>query len=188
MKYWYDTEFHDDGKTIDLISIGIVAEDNREFYAVSADFDQHKLSENPWLVENVWPSLPVFRHPKSSRCACGIGHIDREHPAVRPRAQIARAVEEFLTVGLYNGAVAQLWSWYESYDHVALAQLFGTMMQLPAGIPKRTNDIEQEAERLDIVGLLPEQPKGQHNALIDARYHRQLWTFVDGFARDRAKA
>jgi hypothetical protein len=30
MRYWLDTEFIEDGKTIDLISIGIVAEDGRE--------------------------------------------------------------------------------------------------------------------------------------------------------------
>jgi hypothetical protein len=29
MKYYYDTEFIEDGRTIDLISIGIVAEDGR---------------------------------------------------------------------------------------------------------------------------------------------------------------
>ncbi len=30
MRYFLDTEFYEDGKTIDLISIGIVAEDGRE--------------------------------------------------------------------------------------------------------------------------------------------------------------
>lgn len=29
MKYWYDTELIEDGKTIDLISVGMVAEDGR---------------------------------------------------------------------------------------------------------------------------------------------------------------
>lgn len=29
MKYWLDTEFIEDGKTIDLVSIGIVSEDGR---------------------------------------------------------------------------------------------------------------------------------------------------------------
>ena len=33
MKYFYDTEFIDDGHTINLISIGIVAEDGHEYYA-----------------------------------------------------------------------------------------------------------------------------------------------------------
>ena len=35
--YCYDTEFLDDGNTIELISIGIVCEDGREYYAVNAD-------------------------------------------------------------------------------------------------------------------------------------------------------
>lgn len=42
MRYFFDTEFHEDGQTIDLISIGIVAEDGREFYAVSRDAQLHR--------------------------------------------------------------------------------------------------------------------------------------------------
>ena len=39
MKYWMDTEFIERPYTIDLISIGLVAEDGREFYAeISGDF------------------------------------------------------------------------------------------------------------------------------------------------------
>ena len=30
MRYFYDTEFIDDGRTIDLISIGVAAEDGRD--------------------------------------------------------------------------------------------------------------------------------------------------------------
>jgi hypothetical protein len=52
MKYFIDTEFFEDfhkplfGKKrhfIDLISIGIVAEDGREYYAISKDFDLEKV-------------------------------------------------------------------------------------------------------------------------------------------------
>ena len=48
MKYYLDTEFHEyqrrplfskPFRTIELISIGIVAEDGREYYAISKDFD-----------------------------------------------------------------------------------------------------------------------------------------------------
>jgi len=35
MKYFYDTEFIDNGHTIELISIGVAAEDGREYYAIS---------------------------------------------------------------------------------------------------------------------------------------------------------
>ena len=39
VRYFYDTEFIDDGRTIELISIGVAAEDGREYYAVSTEFD-----------------------------------------------------------------------------------------------------------------------------------------------------
>src|SRR5258708_2434458 len=51
MRYWYDTEFIDDGETIDLISIAIIAEDGREYYAQSVEFDHRKASE--WVKDNV---------------------------------------------------------------------------------------------------------------------------------------
>jgi 3' exoribonuclease, RNase T-like len=39
MKYWLDTEFIEHPFKIDLISIGLVAEDGREFYAESSEVD-----------------------------------------------------------------------------------------------------------------------------------------------------
>lgn len=62
MKYFIDTEFHEFKKkplfskpidTIELISIGIVAEDGREYYAISKDFDIKAAWNNEWLRENV---------------------------------------------------------------------------------------------------------------------------------------
>jgi uncharacterized protein YjfI (DUF2170 family) len=40
VKYFYDTEFIDNGRIIDLISIGVVAEDGREYYAISTEFNR----------------------------------------------------------------------------------------------------------------------------------------------------
>ena len=37
MRYFYDCEFIEDGTTIDLVSIGIVAQDGRELYLVSTE-------------------------------------------------------------------------------------------------------------------------------------------------------
>ena len=56
--YCYDTEFLEDGTTIELISIGIVASDGREYYAVNSDMDTERIYGDPWLKENVWPHLP----------------------------------------------------------------------------------------------------------------------------------
>lgn len=46
MRYFYDTEFIEDGHTIDLISIGVVAEDGRSYYAISKAFNPKKAGES----------------------------------------------------------------------------------------------------------------------------------------------
>lgn len=50
-KYFMDTEFIEYPNTIDLISIGIVCEDGREYYAISNEFDESKADK--WVKENV---------------------------------------------------------------------------------------------------------------------------------------
>jgi len=43
MKIFYDCEFIENGTTIDLISIGMVTSDGREYYAISEEFDHQAL-------------------------------------------------------------------------------------------------------------------------------------------------
>jgi len=50
-RYFYDTEFIEDGTTIELVSIGVVDEAGREFYAVSTQFDPSRAI--PWVRDNV---------------------------------------------------------------------------------------------------------------------------------------
>ena len=56
MRFFYDCEFIEDGKTIELVSIGVVDTDGREFYAVSTEFDDRRAG--PWVRANVLPKLP----------------------------------------------------------------------------------------------------------------------------------
>ena len=57
IRYFYDCEFIEDGRTIDLVSIGIVDETGtREYYAVSTDFDPDRAG--PWVRRNVLDKLP----------------------------------------------------------------------------------------------------------------------------------
>ncbi len=55
MKYWMDTEYIERMHSLDLISIGLVAEDGREFYAESSEVDWTKASR--WVLEHVRPKL-----------------------------------------------------------------------------------------------------------------------------------
>lgn len=172
MRYFYDLEFLEDGQTIELISIGIVSDDGREYYAVSADATRGRLERrirrHDWLMTNVVPTLPQphgdWRNhmPKSWL-------FDYNSPLVKPRAMIAREVQEFLLAA----DKPVLWADYGAYDHVALCQLWGAMIDLPDGLPMFTCDIQQEALRLGVAwDELPQQESGQHNALADARHAR----------------
>jgi hypothetical protein len=191
VRIFHDTEFVEDGRTIDLISIGLVAEDGSEYYAVSSEFDLKKLAASDWLMANVWPSLPQIRGDARMMAISGMREgastyrqvrrlFDPYHPCVLPRAQIARDVEAFIR-GVND---PQLWAWYGAYDHVAYAQLFGRMIDLPDGLPMWTNDLKQECVRLGNPRV-PEQEAGQHNALADARHNLAIARFLDEYAAGR---
>lgn len=155
MKYFYDTEFHDDGKTIDLISIGIVAEDGREYYAVNENADWTRIMKHDWLAANVVNQLP-------------------DAAGWKRKEQIKREVTAFLMAG---DTLPELWAWFAAYDHVVLSQLFGRMLDLPPGIPMYTHDLRAYIDYLPNPKL-PRQASGQHDALEDARWVRDAYTRV----------
>lgn len=162
MRFFFDTEFLEDGRTIDLISIGIVAEDGREFYAVNHDADWSRIHAHTWLEANVFPHLPPV-----------------EQPTWQTRDQIANGVHAFLTTG--GTEPAELWAHYCAYDHVVLAQLFGPMIDLPRGIPMFTNDTKSLQRWLGIPDRrMPQQYGTQHDALADARHVKVMYDFLQG--------
>jgi 3' exoribonuclease, RNase T-like len=57
MKYFIDTEFKEQPNTIELISIGIVAEDGRQYYAINKDVNLRKIWKDEWIRENVLKSI-----------------------------------------------------------------------------------------------------------------------------------
>jgi len=150
MRYFYDTEFIENGSTIDLVSIGIVAEDGREYYAVSTDADHTKA--NKWVREHVLDKLP---NPSS--------------PLWRSREQIRTEVYEFLTA---SPGRPELWAWIGAYDHVVLAQLWGDMSSLPSDMPRYTRELRQYWEFAGRPAL-PVQSRGNHDALVDARHNQR---------------
>ncbi|GAB2468250.1 polyadenylate-specific 3'-exoribonuclease AS [Streptosporangium sandarakinum] len=185
MKLFYDCEFLEDGRTIDLISIGMVAEDGREFYAVNEDIATDPLHSwicrHQWLMENVVPHLPLSTgrtrtqkgHGRitTSSTYLGFFNLDMTSNDVMPRRMIRNAVRDFILAT----PDVELWAWYGAYDHVALAQLWGRMIDLPTGVPMWTNDLRQEAARLGLTDDdMPTQAEGEHNALADARHNKVI--------------
>lgn len=176
MRYFYDCEFIEDGRTIELVSIGIVAGDGREYYAVNGNVQWERVarSENSWLRENVWKHLPTT----------GVGQLslNRYNPDVKDRWKIAQEVRTFLLGDTSDGQVPliELWADYPAYDHVVLCQLWGRMTDLPEGIPMRTNGIVQLAEELGISEKsFPKQdPATSHHALYDAKHNKLVFDSI----------
>lgn len=165
MRFFYDCEFIEDGRTIDLVSIGVAGEDGREYYAVSTEFDSGRAGR--WVRGHVLPKLPA--------------PADR---AWRSRAAIRDSLLEFLTA---PGDRVELWAWLAAYDHVALAQLWGTMPDLPRALPRFTRELRQRWEDAGRPPL-PPPPSDAHDALADARHNLARWRAIEAHRESSARA
>lgn len=170
MRYWYDTEFYEDGERIHLISIGIVCQDGRTFYRENDDFDWSIVPAGHWIWENVYPHLDFGRLPKK---------------------YIAEQLRDFITMHGQEFS-NELWGYYSAYDHVILAQLFGRMVDMPEGVPWFTRDIKQEQERISDLYykhglLLPKHTSTEHHALADAKWTKEAHEFLIRMEREGEK-
>jgi hypothetical protein len=135
-RWFFDTEFIDTGKTIDLISIGIVGEDGRRSYSACLE-DRWEDKLPPWQIEHVLPRLP----PPELR---------------KPSHTVAREI-----VQLVEEDQPEFWAYHASYDWVALCQLVtggGRMIDLPKSWPHFVCDLKMLMRFLG-VGHLPVSPR-----------------------------
>ena len=193
MRIFYDLEFLEDGRTIDLISIGMVREDGHELYCVNQAIEDNPLHDrirnHRWLMANVVPHLPLRERdpmPKHSGSnAPQMFFTDDTSQLIMPLRMIRNAVRAFV---LDAGPEVELWADYGAYDHVALCQLFGTMMALPKGFPMWTHDLRQEMERYGVTDEeLPARNGDEHHALGDAHHLMACYVFMSRRLSDAAE-
>lgn len=181
MDYYYDTEFIEGTQrksffrktkpTIDLISIGIISEDDRRYYAISKDFnlreawDRCDIKNNKkvyWIRENVL--YPIF----SDWVQEYLTPLDDWNFTYRnfkkllkrygkSNNQIAEEIKEFVGFPYYYPKNSYMrkagvstkpifYNYYGAYDHVVLCWLFGKMVDLPNGFPMYSVDLKQELD------------------------------------------
>lgn len=163
-KYFIDTEFHEHKKpvkflgitirkvwTIDLISIGIVCEDGRHYYAMNRDLNLKHARKNKWLKENVLDKLPEKQplYPGNG----GSPRIWQESMRWLPMSQIKQEVIDFCggkaewdesgSFYAYRDGTPEFYGYYADYDWVVFCWMFGTMMDLPNGFPMYCKDLKQ---------------------------------------------
>lgn len=162
MRIWYDTEFLERGPDfpIELISIAFVAEDGRELYLVNMDAPWDAIHAHPWLEANVVP------------------YLEHEQALWSTREGMQQEILNFMFGNMKNRHdYPELLAWYSGYDHVVFAQIFGTMLNLPAGIPMYTHDVRSMADWFGVKSW-PKQVGGNHCALDDARHLRVIYDHV----------
>jgi hypothetical protein len=157
VRYFYDCEFIEDGRSIDLISVGVVSEDGREYYAICTEFDETRAGE--FVRKHVLPQLP-----------------SPSDKSWRSRERIREDLWEFVGAG---NAPVEMWAWMGAYDHVAVCGLWGAMPALPKAWPRFTREVRQEWERVGKPEL-PPRPEDAHHALADARWARQVFELSTG--------
>lgn len=174
MKYFIDTEFIEGitkpliGKPrhfIDLVSIGIVREDGKTYYAISKEWRYKDADE--WVRANVLDKLEI--------------EADKQR---KKNCQIAREALDFF--GCWHDHPfwrapegIEVYGYFADYDWVLFCSLFGKMIGLPKGFPMYCRDLKQT---MDENGLSKEwkhqycpDPEGEHNALVDAEWNMKLY-------------
>ena len=189
---------------VDLISIGIYCEDGREYYAVSNEFNPK--DANDWVKENVLKKIELdFYRKESAYTKTYHSSVLTLKNFIKWKGksnkQIANDIFQFVCpynkaseyagcASIEDGARGYLetnppkfYGYYSDYDWVLFCSLFGRMIDLPKGFPMYCIDLKQ---MMDERGLTKEwkqescpDPKGEHNALVDARWNYNLYKQIN---------
>lgn len=159
MKIFFDTEFMEDGKTIELLSIGAIRGDGAVFYAENGQADHSQA--NDWVKDNVLPKL-------------------RGEVAQHSRRFIADSFRHFC------GERPEFWAYYADYDWVVLCQLYGRMVDLPKGWPMFCMDVKQLCVAKGNPRIPAPLTDEEHHALNDARWTKEAWEFLQAPSTGKA--
>ena len=172
MKVFFDTEFTGLHRNTTLISIGLITEDERTFYAEFNDYDQTQL--NDWLRKNVLPYLHfVDIHSTTPKLNLENHRMKANRPMVK----------QTLTKWLAQFGSIEMWADYPAYDWVLFCDLFDGSFNLPQGMTYnpfdvatllKANGIDPTIDRRRFVGL----EATIHNALDDARLAKACYEKV----------
>lgn len=177
-RIFLDAEFTKLHKNADIISIGLITETDRMFYAESTSFGIGQC--NDWVKENVLPNLILDDGilTEHSIMAEGCGEIFQIKSSIE---QIAYALRAWLPVDKQ----IEVWGDCLSYDWVLFCDLFGGAEEIPKNIHYIPFDIatlfkakglDPDLDREDFTGLAETKillgenvvSLKKHNALRDA--------------------
>ena len=163
MKVFFDTEFTGLHQNTTLISIGLIAEDGRTFYAELTDYDKDQVDE--WIQKNVIDNLTIHQARKNYYRV-----TDTEEIYLGDKEKIRRKLTEWLE----QFDQVEMWSDCLSYDWMLFNQLFGHAFNIPKNVYYipfdicvlfKLKGIDPDINREEFAGFNGKK----HNALHDAK-------------------
>lgn len=175
MKYFFDTEFIESAGGIELVSLGIVCEDGRTFYAECSTFDERNADE--WVKDNVLMKLDYWNYGKSIFSQNTIIQDGEHVKAFGTESWIKTLLlGEFLNAGTDRNP--EFYAYYGAYDWVLFARIFGRLIDKPYHFPMWVRDLKQMMWERGLDTDWKRQncpdPEGEHNALVDALWNQKL--------------
>lgn len=195
-KLFFDTEFTGLHQKTTLISIGIISECGKTFYAEFVDYDKEQLDD--WLKENVIANLKYqvpkkdedFYYVARRNDMNTLGNNLYEDYSVELQGDV-ETVKKHLEQWLNQFEHVEIWSDCLAYDWVLFCQIFGHAFNIPNNVYYipfdictlfKVKGIDVDINREEFAGIV--NSKGQnetseylmkHNALWDAKVIKQCY-------------
>lgn len=188
LKIFMDMEFTGLYQHAELISIGMVTEDDETFYA---EFDDYKRPVDSWIMENVVANLtltPLGKHPDDEAKYWSWVKDGKKFKLVGNRREIATAIDYWFQVLLdvpVNKPLIEFWGDCLQYDWVLFCELFGGALKIPKCVYPypfdictlfRDRGIDPDINRAEFAKI---ENQNQHNALFDAKVIAQCYSILE---------
>lgn len=187
MKIFFDTEFTGLHKDTTLISIGLISEDGKSFYAELNDYDKDQCDD--WIKKNVIDNLEL-----TDLLGKNFVNAYGWQESVGNKNEIRYELKKWLS----QFSEVQFVSDVSHYDFVLLIDLLGsTAFDLPKNVCPSCHDINQDIRNyyggnmteLEAFNMSREDilndtrinlPSGsKHNSLYDAKVIRELYQILN---------
>ena len=171
MNYFLDTEFTrlPWEKGSNLISVGIVSEDGRKYYACLNDFESKGYSDiAKKLIIPLLPEKSEWKSPEvvKKEILDFITETPSHFWSVFPDEAW------LLSLGIPKEQTQDMLDKYSDYDLQLVKRLLGN--DYPETWPQSGSNLNPVIEVVSAKGLLPEN-KNRHDALSDAEEAREIW-------------
>ena len=178
-KIFFDTEFTGLHQKTTLISIGLISECGKTFYAEFNDFDSSQVGE--WIQQNVIQNLRY--HSYNSGFFAKYCNLEGDTAVFcKDNTEIIKAK---LTTWLEQFGDVEMWSDCLSYDWVLFNNIFGDAFSIPKNVYYIPFDIctlfylkgiDADVSRETFADMKPSEPaESKHNALWDAKVIRACY-------------